>query len=167
MGNYSKLLKEYKKQGNFDEGKMWESVDVLDAVILSKLEEREPELYWEFMRDQHEIFCGPHFDEKFARWEMARMCHKDARGNIHKGEHWADSDVMTVYNKYKSKLPAGSTVWDFAVAITANWHDKIGDYLDWFGDKAEERVIEDAVRFYFLDDDAPEGKIWRYVRAMH
>lgn len=28
------------------------------------------------------------------------------------------------------------------------------------------KVVEDAINFYFLDDDAPEGKVWIYMCAM-
>ena len=166
MGNYSKLLKDYQKKGNFNEQKMWVSVDVLDDVILSKLEESDPDMYWQFMRDQHEIFCGPHFDEEFGRWEISQMMHKDERGNLHKGEHWGESDIKMVYDKVKSKLPSSTTMWDVAVAITANWHDKVELFGKWFQGDSEERIIEDAINFYFMDVDAPEGKIWRYTRAM-
>ena len=166
MGNYKKILNDYKKRGNFSEDKMWVSVDVLDDVILSKLEEKDPELYWDFMRDQHEIFCGPHFDEKFGKWEIEQMMHKDEKGNVHKGEHWGASDVKGVFEKYRGKLRAGVTMWDVAVALNANWHDKVELWSKWWAQGVDEKIIEDAIHFYFMDDDAPDGKVWLYMRAM-
>ena len=70
------------------------------------------------------------------------------------------------YEKYKPSLPSGTTFWDFAVAITGNWHDKVDLFKKWFPDAFEERVIEDAINFYFKDQDAPEGKVWHYMIAM-
>lgn len=163
---YKKTLQEYQKGGKWGEDKMWRSVEVLDDMILRKVEEEDPESYWEFMRDQHEIFCGPHFDERFARWEIAQMEHKDYRGNVHKGEHWGEGDARAVYDKHKAKLPAGTTVWDVAVALNANWHDKSELFGRWWPQGSEDKIIEDAMSFYFFDTDAPDGKIWRYMRAM-
>lgn len=31
---------------------------------------------------------------------------------------------------------------------------------------SEKKIIEDAINFYFMDDDAPEGKVWIYMCAM-
>lgn len=36
----------------------------------------------------------------------------------------------------------------------------------WGAGMPEKKIIEDAVNFYFMDDDAPEGKVWIYMCAM-
>lgn len=166
MGNYRKILNEYKSRGTFDEDKMWVSVDALDRQVLEKLEESDPEMYWEFMRDQHEIFCGPHFDERFGKWEVEKM-HHTHKGEKMTGAYWSIHDIKPVYDSMRSKLPQGTTIWDFSVALNANWHDKVDMFKEWFPDDYTDKIIEDAVNFYFEDDDAPDGKIWRYIRAMH
>lgn len=160
MGSYKKILNDYKNRGSFNEDKMWLSVEALDKAILEELEESNPELYWNFMRDQHEIFCGKHFDEKFAKWEVERMHHDDIEG-----QHWSLADVKSIFENMRSKLPNATTIWDFYVALNANWHDKVDLYKGWF-ENYEEKIINDAINFYFMDEDAPDGKIWVYMRAM-
>ena len=124
MGNYHKMLKYYKEKGMFSEDKMWEAVECLDE-LLEEVEEAHPDLFWDFMRDQHEIFCGPHFDERFGKWQIEQMHHKGEDGKECKGMHWSEDDMKAVFDKYKTTLPAGTTCWDVAVAITGNWHDKV------------------------------------------
>lgn len=165
MGHYYKMLKHYKEKGMFSEQKMWESVECLDE-LLEEMEEDCPDKFWEFMRDQHEIFCGPHFDEKFAKWQVEHMHHKGSDGKEYKGEHWSMEDTDSVMAQYKSKLPAGTTSADFYVALNANYHDKCRLFKSWFAEKYEEKIIEDAIDFYFMDEDAPEGKVWHYMIAM-
>lgn len=165
MGNYHKMLKHYKEKGLFSEAKMWESVESLDE-LLEEMEEKDPEMFWDFMREQHCIFCGPHFDERFGKWQIEQMHHKGEDGKEYKGMHWPEDDMKAVFDKYKSSLPAGTTYWDVAVAITGNWHDKACLFKKWFPENHEEKVIEDAINFYFKDQDAPEGKVWHYMIAM-
>lgn len=165
MGNYHKMLKHYKEKGLFSEAKMWESVENLDE-ILDSWKEDNPEMFWAFMRKQHEIFCGHHFNEKFALWQVEQMYHKTADGKVCKGQHWTPEDAEEVYTKYKSKLPASTTVWDVYVAVNANYHDRYDLFKDWNPDDCEKMVIEDAIKFYFLDCDwKSEGKVWDYMNA--
>lgn len=165
MGNYSKMLKYYKEKGLFSEAKMWESVDCLDELLV-EVEDKNPGLFWDFMRDQHEIFCGPHFDDKFGKWQIEQMYHKGEDGKKYEGLHWSEDDMKLVFDKHKSSLPSGTTFWDVSVAITGNWHDKVDLFKKWFPENHEEKIIEDALCFYFKDVDAPDGKVWRYMIAM-
>ena len=166
MGNYQKMLKGYKEKGSFSESKMWESVEGLDS-LLEKIEESDPVLFNRFAREQHEIFYGPRFDETFGKLQIESMHHKGSDGKEYHGARWSTDDMKAEYEKYKPSLPSGTTFWDFAVAITGNWHDKVDLFKKWFPDAFEERVIEDAVNFYFKDEDAPSGKVWRYMMAMN
>lgn len=159
------MLKHYKEKGLFSEAKMWESIECLDE-LLEEMEEDCPDKFWEFMRDQHEIFMGPHFDEKFAKYQVEHMHHKGTDGKEYKGAKWDIEQTNSVMSKYKSVLPSGTTEWDFFVALNASYHDHCNEYKEWFADKYEERIIEEAVNFYFKDDDAPNGKVWYYMIAM-
>lgn len=162
MGNYHKMLKYYKEKGLFSETKMWESIECLDD-ILEEMKEKNPDMFWDFMRNQHEIFCGPHFDEKFAKWQVEQMYHKTAEGKECKGQHWTPEDAGEVFSKYKSKLPASTTLFDVYVAINASWHDKIELFKKW-AENYDDMIIEDAIVFYFMDCDwKSDGKVWDYM----
>ena len=141
---------------------MWEAIGELDEAM-ECLKEKDPEKYDEAIRDIHEVFCGPHYNECFARMDVAAMRHKGKAGE-HKGEHWNMEQVATAIKGMS--IPGNTNIWDVYVALNANWHDKEIKFTEWFGPDADKRIIEDAINFYFLDDDAPEGKVWIYMCAM-
>lgn len=124
---------------------------------------KDPDTYDEAIRDIHEVFCGPHYNECFARMDVAAMRHKGKAGE-HKGEHWNMEQVATAIKGMS--IPGNTNIWDVYVALNANWHDKEIKFTEWFDHDAEKKIIEDAINFYFLDDDAPEGKVWIYMCAM-
>lgn len=165
MGNYHKMLKRYKEKGLFSEAKMWESIESLDE-LLEEMEEKDPEMFWDFMREQHCIFCGPHFDERFGKWQVEQMHSKGPDGKEYKGELCNIMKSEEVFDKYKAKLPAGTTIWDMYVAVNSNMHDKCALFKKWNPEKWEDMVIEDAIVFYFEDVDwESPGKVWDYMNA--
>lgn len=68
--NYNELIKDYHSKGFGTEKKMWESIYVLEDAMMC-LKEKNPDVYDEAMRDLHEVFCGPHYNECFAREDVA------------------------------------------------------------------------------------------------
>ena len=159
---YKEQIREYQAKGLGSEKKMWASIDVMEEAM-EKLREKDPEAYDEAMRDLHEVFCGPHYNECFGKMDVAAMRHKGKAGE-HKGEHWNMEQVATAIKGMS--IPGNTNIWDVYVALNANWHDKEVKFSEWFGPDAEKKIIEDAINFYFLDDDAPEGKVWIYMCAM-
>lgn len=165
MGKFYKMMKHYAETSGGDKQKMDELLCLLDEHF-EEFEEMHKEEHWELVRDIHKIFCGAHFNEEFAMWQVSMMHHKGADGKIYKGEHWSMEDTDAVMAKYKSMLPAGTTPEDMYVSLNANYHDKCTLFKKWFAEEYEEKIIEDAISFYFLDEDAPEGKVWYYMSAM-
>lgn len=90
---YKELMKDYHSKGMVSEKKMWEAIGELDEAM-ECLKEKDPEKYDEAIRDIHEVFCGPHYNECFARMDVAAMRHKGKAGE-HKGEHWNMEQVAT------------------------------------------------------------------------
>lgn len=163
--SYKDMLIEAKEAGLADEKTMWKSVDSLDEM-LCVLREEHPDMFWDFMRRQHEAFYGHHFDEKFARWQVSQMYHKTADGKECKGEHWTMEEAEEVYNRHKSKFPSDTTVADVYVALNGNFHDKVELFKKWNPEKFEEIIIDDAIVFYFMDCDwKSDGKVWDYMNA--
>lgn len=112
------------------------------------------------------FYARPHFDEKFAKWQVEQMHHKGDDGKEYKGQHWSVAETEDVYSKNKSKLPSGTTVFDVYVAINGNWHDKVDLFKKWSPEKYEQMIIEDAIVFYFEDEDwKSDGKVWDYMTA--
>ena len=160
---YKELMKDYHSKGMVSEKKMWEAIGELDEAM-ECLKEKDPEKYDEAIRDLHEVFCGPHYNECFAREDVAGMHHKNAKGEVIKGEHWNIEQVTSAIKGMS--IPGNTNIWDVYVAFNANWHDKNVKFSESFNADADKKIIEDAISFYFMDADAPDGKVWLYMDAM-
>lgn len=91
---YKELMKDYHSKGMVSEKKMWEAICELDEAM-ECLKEKDPDTYDEAIRDIHEVFCGPHYNEHFAKMDVAAMRHKGKSGED-KGEHWNIQQVTAV-----------------------------------------------------------------------
>lgn len=159
--NYKTMVADARKTGKGTEKTMEASVAHV-SDFMEGLREAHPDLYWDFMRSEHSIMHDNHYSEPFALWDVGQMHHTEANGRVAKGEHFSMAEAETIADDNDIK-----NVADVYVAINATWHDKAVLFAEWFeADDVERRVIEDAVTFYFKDEDAPEGKIWRYMCAM-
>lgn len=148
-----------------DEKVMKQSVRLV-SNLLEKMKEHHPEMYWEFMRDHHEIMYGKHFNRDYAEWEVAQMHHK-CGDKVYKGEHWSYEQTFEVMQGYKQQLPAEVTPCDFFVALNSQWHDYHCFMKKFFAteEEAEKAIIESAVAFWFKDEDYDgNDKVWRYFR---
>jgi hypothetical protein len=134
--------------------------------LLEYVKEHNPELYHWYKREEHEEEFGCHYNEEFALCDVEKMYHIAPDGSKHKGEHWSIEQVKSVIMPYKSKMSNEDTCWDAYVALNMWWHDLGCNYKKRNASTADNDIIEDAIRWSFLDDDAPEGKIWRHMQSM-
>lgn len=149
-----------------DDNVMWGNVEMWDKH-LEEMREHHPDMYWDIMRNTHEMMYGKHFDKEYAEWEVEQMHHKSPDGKVYKGEHWTMEETTGVMMKYKTKLSPEITPCDFYVALNTEWHDYICWAKEHFPNEAdaENAIIEMAVRFWFMDDDWDGNtKVWRYFR---
>lgn len=155
--NYKTMIENARKKGVANEKIMWSSIARIDNV-LNMLKEEHPDQYWNLMRDTHEELYGPHYDQEFAEWDVDQMHCTDKDGKMHRGPFWSVDEIVAA-TKNKT-FPADVTNWDKYVAYNACANDFGRTYED-------EDVLEIAYLFYFDDEDAPSGKIWKYIRAMN
>ena len=162
--NYIELVKENAAKFRGDEKTMWASIGSV-SVLLEKIKEEHPDLYWSFLREQHEAMVGHHFNESYAKWQVEHMHHKGADGVEYKGEHWTIEQTNSVLNGMRSKIPAAYNEWDFYVALNASYHDFYKAAKKHMQDKADDLIIDLAVALWFDDEDW-EGstKVWDYFR---
>lgn len=160
--NYKKMMEEYASKG-ISSDKMMKAIATLDPAM-NALSKRDEELYISTMRDLHEAIMGCHYNEEFAKYDVSQMHHTRPDGSKYKGEHWGIDSVREALKGMS--IPSNYNAWDCYVALNANWHDKEVVFKKWFPEDHEQKVIEDAVDFYFNDEDAPNGKIWLYMSAM-
>ena len=153
----TKMFKEAKEKGATNETKMWESVALMDP-ILAIVEVEHPDDYWNMMRDQHELLWGPHYNEDFANYDTSKIHWTTKDGLTHHGAHWSKEQILDA--THNMTFPQGTTDCDKFVAFNSY-------YADMCHSKDDGTIIADAHRYFFEDQDAPEGKIWRYMGAMH
>lgn len=162
--NYSELVKENAAKFRGDEKTMWASIESVSA-LLEKIKEEHPDLYWSFLREQHEAMVGHHFNESYAKWQVEKMHHKGMDGTEYKGAHWTIEQTNSVLNGMRSKIPAAYNEWDFYVALNASYHDFCKAAKKHLPEKADELIIDLAVAFWFDDEDWPnKSKVWDYYK---
>ena len=105
----------------------------------------------------HKEEKGRHFDEEKAKMAVNRIHYTDKVGVKHEGAHWTPEQVESA--TAQMKFPEGTTKWDKYVAFNSFYAD-LCRVLD------EPMIIKAAHAFYFDDEDAPDGKAWRYVKGM-
>lgn len=153
---YKDLLRDAKANGVASEKTMWQSVDSL-SDMLCILKEEHPEMYWRFIREQHGIMYNNHYDRNFAEMDVEKIRYTNREGRKCDGAHWTSEQIELATKSLP--FPANTTKWDKYVAFNAMYSD-LCTVLD------DDSVIKTAHRFYFLDEDAPQGKIWIYMTAM-
>lgn len=120
-----------------------------------RLKRLMPELYEDMEEDLYEHIHGNHFTSWKYECAVSKLENQD--GSV--GPHWSVEDVVSVA-KAKNIEFQRYNEYDFAYAMNML-------YSDYFG------AVPDSVESYlkltkaFLDDkDAPEGKAYRYYKAM-
>ena len=154
--NYKKMIANARANGVANEKAMYAGISRVDT-LLSTLEKEHPQEYWKFMRATHEDLYGPHYDEEFAMWDVSQMHYTDKEGKQYSGAHWTISEIETA--TAGKTFPKGSTKHDLYVGYNSMWHDMHKIYSD-----AE--ILDMAYLYFFADEDAPSGKVWRYINAM-
>lgn len=162
MSMYIKMIEEARAKGLTSEKIMNASIaDVQD--LLDQIKGAHEDLYWRFIKKQHEHMFGCHYNENFGMWRIEQMHYKDKAGSIHKAPHWTKDQYKTAYESVKSKLPATYNCWDFAVTLEMLYSDNICMYKAWWPDAADdvlEGKVVDAAINYLNDDDDTDCKIW-------
>lgn len=156
METLKNMFKEAEARGLASKDVMWRSVEAIDEM-LDIMREEHPSEYKDIMRCQHEIIFGPHYNEEYAKCDIEHISYIGKDGAKHTGGHWTKEQVVSATQGLN--FPQGTTDCDKWVALNAMYADLCLE-LD------EQKIISCAHRFYFKDEDAPDGKIWVYMNAM-
>lgn len=148
------------------EGKMWESVAVISDAVEKDM---DADAKKHLMRKIYCVMSGGHYNEDFAREDVAKMHYKDANGKVHKAPYLTDEKVASVYEKVKGNIQAYN-MWDFYVVMNMVIADNANLLTMWYPDASEatmeKHYIELALN-WLNDDDNPYGKekIWKYLNG--
>jgi len=120
-----------------------------------RLKKAMPELYWEMECELYEHLYGNHFTSWKYDWAVSKLENKD--GTM--GPHWTVEQISD-YAKPRGVPTVSYNIYDFSYVMNML-------YSDYFGS------VPDSVDTYFKmtkafleDKDAPEGKAYRYFKAM-
>lgn len=159
---YKKMIEEARAKGFTSEKVMNTAIDDVQELLCA-IKELHPELYWDFIKHQHEKMFGCHYNEVFGVWRIEQMHWKDKTGAVHHAPHWTKEQQRSAYESVKSKLPSTYNCWDFAVTLEMLYSDLVGMYERWWPDATDEqieaKIVESAVN-YLNDDDDMDCKIW-------
>lgn len=151
------MIKSAIASGKVSEKDMWQSVARVDA-LLDKMEKENPSEVWQFMRNAHEDMYGPHYNREYAEYDLSQLRYTDESGNKRSGAHWT-TEEQVVSATANRKYPEGTTACDKWVAYNVMYSDLCRKI-------SESDILDIAYLFFFADEDAPTGKIWRYMNAM-
>lgn len=150
------MLEEATKNGVANEKTMWLSVANVE-ILLDEVKQIKPQLYWDFLRHQHELMYKGHYSEEFAEYDISKLKWEDVEGNKHEGAYWTKGQVLEASKGLV--FPPGTTDCDKWVAFNSMYSD-----LSTICTDAE--IIKIAYIFYFKDldfDYTKSGKIWKYM----
>lgn len=154
--NYKEMIELAQSRGRGTEQAMLKSIDSISNMLCS-LAKHDKKAYWCFMRNQHEILYNYHYSPEFAEWDVSKLEWMDKDGQKHCGAHWTIEEIVSATKGLT--FPNGTTDCDKYVAFNVAYSDFCKDY-------SETEIIKIAHQFFFNDSDAPEGKVWHYVKAM-
>lgn len=153
---FRQMLEEARKAGTTSEKTMWASIDNV-SELLAAIREGHPELedlYMTFLRQEHGILSGNHYNEEFARHDVDAIRYKNRDGERMEGAHWSVGEIESATRGFN--FPSGTTKWDKYVAFNAMYSDLVLDLT-------EEQILKAAHRFYFQDEDwGSTTKVWEY-----
>lgn len=163
--NTKELIKKYGEGKG--EATMWKSVDIISEMLDGKLTPSEKDC---LEIKLYALMQGEHYDEHFAKRQVAKMFYTDPQGTKHEAPYWADDDVKQVYAAYKGKIKGEVAFWDFYVALNMIKSDNCNLFRSWWPDadaSVMTQKIAEATVNWLNDEDSPQGepRVWRYFNA--
>ena len=140
------LLQMLRKKGVISESNVHES----DKPVLSEI---ETPIY---------LSQDTNITEQKAKELVSKMYHTE-NGKKYIGEKFDIYKAKEICERYKGMLPKETTPCEVYVAINSQYHDYCSLFKSWFTDGIEQKIIESAMVFWFMDNDYKHGnKVNRY-----
>lgn len=161
---FEEILEKYKRSG-MNSNELIEAFSGF-APMFNNMKDKDKKAFENAIKKFHEKAEGPHFNEDYAETQVKDMYHTKRNGSICRGEMFTEDEARRIYDREVRRLGGNYTVWDVYVALNAQYHDYCKLFKEWFGDgndeKIKEKIAESAVAFWFEDEDANKGKVWKY-----
>ena len=145
------------------EGTMWESIKVISKAVEESFPQDKKE---KLMRDVYNIMSTGHYNEDFAKEDIAKMYYEDKNGNKHQAPYWPEDAVRSIYDEYSDDI-SDYNFWDFAVTMNMIKSDNWCMLSRWFPGSTDgdmnEKIAEMSVNWLKDEDWPTKTKIWDYV----
>lgn len=154
----------------YGEGKgadmMWRTVEAISEFVEDNMSEEERK---KLLRKLYCIMSDGHYNEEYALEDVSKMYYKDKEGKKQYAPYWTASDVKSVYDSVKSKIPEYN-FWDFYVTLNMSKSDVCPLIKSWFPESNEEERTKMLVEYalaWLNDEDNPYGnkKPWMYLNS--
>ena len=138
------------------ESKMWESVAVISDAVEKEMDEKAKD---HLMRKVYCVMSGGHYNEEFAKEDVAKMYYTDMSGNKHYAPYFSPERINILYNNVHFCVTMNMIESDYAHLVSM-----------WFPDASEEekekRYVELALN-WLEDEDNPFGQdnVWKYFNS--
>ena len=148
------------------EGVMWKTVAIISDAVEKSMPESERHA---LMRKMYSAMSGCHYNEEFAKEDVAKMFYVDEDGNEHYAPYWTESQVKDVYDSIRDEIP-DYNMWDFFTTVNMIKSDNCPLYREWFPDASQSDMDEKFVQssIAWLNDadyKYPDTKIWHYLNG--
>lgn len=155
------LTKKYSKDNGEDS--MWKTVAIVSKAVEESMPEKERE---SLMRNIYSVIADHHYNEQFAREDIAKMYYTDKSGEKQYGPYWSEEDLSELYEQYHDDIPHYNK-WDFAVTMTMIKSDMCPLLKSWFPSASEsdmtEKLVELSLNWLRDEDYNSSTKIWDYL----
>ena len=150
------LIQLLKKKGIITDRDMHEFHEVTTASLEPVYLDQQVEQY------AYKAKTFRHMNEEESKELVSKMYHiEDGRKYI--GQKFDINKAKEVCERYRGYIPTSVTYCDIYIVINSHYHDYISLYKQWFGDKADCKIIESAMVFWFMDDDYKyEDKVQKF-----
>lgn len=93
---------------------------------------------------------------------VSKMYHVE-NGRKYIGEKFSIYTAKEICERYRGILSSNITVCDIYIAINSQYHDYSKLFKTWFGDNIDNKIIESAMVYWFMDEDCiSDNKIKDY-----
>lgn len=155
---YRKMLETAKAKGVTSEQAMWSSIEDFE-MMLCKIKEVDPAMYWDFIHRQHKALYKGHYDEEFAEYELSQVYYINKAGDKTNKPYWSVDEIEAATKGYT--YPSGTNKWDKWVAHNVFRSDTMQSLPD-------DLALKAGWEFFFNDIDfKKEGstKLWEYIHC--
>ena len=148
------------------EGAMWKTIEVISDAIERTMPESDQDA---LARKVYGVISGEHYNEEFAREDIAKMYYTTPGGEKVYAPYWSEESLRTLYKRYKDQIP-GYNCWDWMVTMSMMKSDYCPLIMAWFPgigeDERNEKIVQLAIN-WLKDDDSPFAgrKPWGYLNS--